>query len=218
MNLLQLKNLTAYWLDDLSFGYFTEAQVTVFLNNAQKRLQKRLISAGQNYYTKCVQTTLVVNQMKYALPADFKKEHRLEIVVSGTAPNEAIVPLSPITINQRDFVPQGSGTPQVYTIQKNYLYLRQPPNAALTLRMVYSYEIADLINDTDIPDVPESYHEGIALYAAEDGFIKDGRTNALHAKKLKEFNDEIDKDAQERNQDVPRSVVVTEAYAEGYDW
>lgn len=209
MTFLEMQNLTAYWLDDLSFGYFTSAQVKMWLNNAQKRVQKRLLKAGELYYKTDVQTTLVVNQRQYQLPADFKKLHYLEVVTSGTVPNEATQPIQPITENQKYLVDSAPGTPAFYTISGSMLLIRPAPDTALTMRMGYSYEVADMVNDSDVADVPESYHELLPLLAAEDGFLKDGRASEILAKKLKEFTVETDQDAQERNQDQPRSILET---------
>lgn len=204
---LELQNEVAYYLDDLQFGYFTPTQVKLWINNAQKEVQKRLINAGANYYVKCVQTQLVVGQREYALPLDFKKEHRLELVMSGVSPNETTQPLGPITINQQDLIPTLSGTPMGYYFRRASLIIRPAPDTALTMRMEYSYQVADMVNDTDIPDVPADYSELIALLAAEDGFIKDGRASDLLEKKIAEYNARLKSDAQERNQDQSRMVV-----------
>lgn len=209
MTLLELKNLVAYWLDDLNFGYFTEAQVTVWLNNAQQEVQKRLIKAAQNYYTKCVQTTLVVNQNSYALPEDFRKEHRLEVILSGTIPNESSVTLNPITMNQQDLVQNGVGTPGWYFISRNKIILQPAPDTALTLKLVYSYRVANMVLNSDVPDVPAHYHELIGLLAAQDGFLKDGRVNDLLLKKIATYEKDMDQDAVERNQDFGRTVIET---------
>lgn len=204
-----MKDMTSYWLDDLNFGYFTETQIGLWLNNAQRRVQKRLLQAGELYYKTDVQTTLVVNQRNYELPADFKKLHYLEIVLSGVVPNEGVQPIQPITENQKYMISTGPGTPQWYVISGTQLILRPAPDTALTVRLGYSYEVADMVNDSDLPDVPESYHELLPLLAAEDGFLKDGRSSEILAKKIKEFTQETDADAQERNQDQPRSIVET---------
>ncbi len=209
MTFLDLQNLTAFWLDDLQFGYFTQTQVKTWLNNAQKEVQKRLIKAGQQYYTECVQTTLVINQFDYVLPQDFKKVQRLEVIVSGTSPNECTIPVIPITLNQKDLVVTGNGTPQFYTIKRDRLIVRPAPDTALILRLYYSYQVADMVLDTDIPDVPDAYQELIALLACQDGFIKDGRSNALLGVKIQDYEKDFDSDAQERSQDQPRSIVVT---------
>lgn len=212
MTFLDLQNLTAYWLDDLQFGYFTPNQVKLWLNNGQRELQKKLIQAGQNYYVTCAQATLTVNQRDYTLPADFKKLHRLEVVIAGTNPNETVNVIIPATLNQQDLILQGSGTPQIYTIIRNRLNIRPAPDTPLVMRMNYSYQVVDMILDTDIPDAPEAYHEMIALMAAQDGFLKDGRASELLVKKLAEYEALLKTDSQERNQDMPRNIVMTGNY------
>lgn len=210
MNRLELRNLVLYWLDDLQAGYFTEPQVNVWLNNAQQEVQKRLIKAGQNYYLKCVQTSIVINQTKYALPEDFKKLNRLEFVVDGTVyPNEVIYPIIPITTNQKDMVYQGAGQPSFYSLRKDSIIMYPPPNVAGTLRLFYSYAITDMLTDVDVPDVPIQYQQLIALLACEDGFLKDGRSNELLQKKMAEYEQMFDTDANERQVDTIRAVVMT---------
>ena len=204
-----LKALVAGWLDDLAFGYFTESQVETWINNAQKECQKRLIKAGQNYYTKMAQTSLVMNQLEYVLPDDFKKVNRLEIILSGTAPNENKQPILPITINQQDLIQAGPGTPRFYVLRKDRIRIFPSADSPLILRLWYTYEVTDLTHDTDIPDAPEQYHEFIALLAAEDGFLKDQRVPELIEKKIGMHQKALDEDSQERNVDVPRSIVET---------
>ena len=209
MNRAELRALTLNWLDDNQSGYFSIPQVNIWLNNAQQEVQKRLIKAGNNYYIKHVQTSLVVNQRNYALPEDFKKIHRLEVVLNGTDPNESVNEIIPITINQQDLVQKGIATPCNYFLSKNNIVVIPAPDTVLTMRMRYSYQVADMTLDTDLPDVPEPYHELISLLAAQDGFIKDGRSSELLMKKIKEYEMDFDSDAQERTQDMPRTIVQT---------
>ena len=209
MTLADLQNLTAYWLDDVNFGYFTKPQINVWLNNAQVECQKILLQAKANYYVTPVQTTLVVNQNDYVLPADFMTEHRLEVVMSGTTPNEDLLPLSPITINQQDLVPNRTGTPQFYFLKKNRIRLYPAPDTALTMRLYYSYQVSDMVNLTDVPDIPAAYHEYLAISAAMDGLLKDGRSNAQMAEKIKYFVRLMKQESEARTEDAPRGVVQT---------
>lgn len=209
MNLLQLRTLVYSLVDDPQGGYFTPAQVNVYLNNAVKEVQKKLLKAGQNYYVKRVTTPLIVNQRDYILPEDFKKLHRLEIIVSGSAPNETTSVLAPITINQQDLVANQTGQPYVYTIQRNRLILRPAPSTPYKLRLYYSYLAVDMQLDTDIPDVPESYQQLVALYAARDCYLKDGRVADLILSKINSYEKDLDLDATERNEDISRQIVVT---------
>ncbi len=209
MTFLQLQNLVAYWLDDLNFGYFTPTQVKLWLNNGQIEAQKLLLQAGENYYLKPVQTTMVINQADYVLPLDFMKLHRLEIVMTGVPPNEDTVPLAPITLNQQDLVPCHTGTPAFYYIKRNRLTLWPAPEQNLTLRLYYSPKVDDMTLDTDVPNVPEQYHEFLAVLAAMDGLVKDGRDISSLMAKKQTYVEMMKADAQERNQDVPRGIVQT---------
>ncbi len=219
MTFLELQNLCAYWLDDLQFGYFTTTQVKVWLNNAQQEVQKRLIKAGANYYTKCVTATCVTNQRNYSFPSDLKKLNRLEVITNGTVPNESFVQIMPITINQVDLVVQGPGQPQYYYISKNNFFLWPTPDSTYTLRMTYSYQVTDMTLDTDTPDVPAPYHEMIGLLATQDGFLKDGRVNDLLMAKIKAYDEMLYADSTDRQQDTARMVVSSgEDFNGGMYW
>lgn len=209
MQFSDIRTMTLNWLDDVNGTYFTPAMVNQWINNAQKETQKLLLQSNQNWYVKPVQTTLVVNQSDYVMPQDFLKEHRIEIVVSGSPPNEDVVPLAPITVNQQDLVPNHTGQPQWYFYKRNRFTLFPCPDTALTLRLYYSYEVVDMVLDTDIPDVPVQYHEFLAVLATIDGLLRDGRDVTAFIEKRLYYEKMLKEDAQERNQDAPRSIVQT---------
>ena len=215
MTLATLTTLMQTWLDDPNGGYFTDTVCKTFLNNAQKQVQKKLIQSGELWYTTTVQTTLVINTESYALPTDFLRLHKAEIIVSGTYPNQSLARLRPITPVQRDRIPQGAGLPCAYFINKGSITLAQTPSVAYVLQMLYSYLVADMVLTTDVPDVPTQYHEMIAIYATLDGFLKDQRNpNPVFATKLQMYEEAMKQDAQERHVDEPREVVMTdEAYS-----
>jgi len=214
-----LRNLTWYWLDDVTGDYFTETQVNTFLNNAQRQVQKILIQSFENRYIYCKQTSLVAGQGFYLMPDDFMKVNRLIVVLSGsTEATESVRLLEYVTPNQDSIMYSQNGTPVSYTILGNKFKLYPIPDSVLTMRMYYTYRITDMSQDTDEPDVPEEYHEFIAILAAMDGFIKDGRdVSALMAKKA-EYLEAIKQDAEERNVDSPRRIVIAGGgeYSGGY--
>ena len=219
MQLQQLQTLVSTTLDDLQFGYFTLPQVTLWLNNAQHQLQKRLLKAGNARYNLSVTTPLIVNQNVYVLPTNFKKLQNLEVIISGIPPNESTNPICFITENQKYLVSTGAGTPAWYRFVGNNLFITPAPDTAYSMRLIYSYMIPDMVNPTDVPDAPLDYHEMLSLLACEDGFIRDGRSNPLLEKKIAEYQASIDSDAQERNQDGPRTIVETGNSADaGFYW
>lgn len=215
MTLGELKTLFSVYLDDLAFGYFTESQVTRYLNQAQRELQKQLVQAGQNYYTICKQASLVASSCEYYLPQDFLKLHRLEIVLSGTAPNEIRDPILPITLNQQDLVGGTTGTPEVYTLLGNRFKLFPIPDSTQTIKLTYSYRVSDMVLDSDVPDAPEQYHEYICMLAVKDAFIRDDRDASVIQNKIDSYKELMKQDAAERQQDRGRMIVETGSW-DGY--
>lgn len=220
MTLSELRSLVSFYVDDLQQTYFTPTQLDLFLNKALREVQKYIIGAGQDYFQKCVYTTLVsypTPQTNYVLPEDFLKLNRLEVVVSGTAPNENVVPVSPITLNQKDLIYSSTGTPSCYYFKNNRLVLLPAPNLPQTLRLWYVYLVPEMQNDFDVPDCPETYQEMIAILAAVDCFIKDDRDPSNLLAKKDEYIQRMKQDVDERNVDQSRFVKESGVYAD-MDW
>lgn len=209
MNFSELQTLVSYHLDDLDFGYHTRPTVKRYLNSAQREVQKLLMAAGQNWYNTCVQTPTVENACAYYLPDDFLKMQRVELVESGTAPNETKRTLDWITLNQQDAVTQGPGVPLAFNIQKNTVKLFPVADSSdYTLRITYSYRIGDMTNDSDVPDVPEEFHELIALIATRDGYLRDDRATGELDAKISLYTSTMKTDASDRTQTRARRIVV----------
>lgn len=213
MTFLELQDLTLSWLDDKNAGYFTRPDVKRWLNLGQRETQKIVIQAFEGHYRVTKQTTLVLYQREYQLPSDFKKLSRLEIILDGAAPqSEAIIRLGKITENQQDLAGPRTGTPNCYYFRGDQLVLVPLPDSAKTLRMTYIYRVADMVNDGDTPDIPEDYHEYLAILASITGLSRDGgQGDKLSAmiKRQADFIEQFKRDAEERNIDEPRTVVQT---------
>lgn len=211
-NLGQLRTLTLSWLDDLNGTYFTPAQVNVWLNNAQRELQKRLIDKGENYYVERLTGTMVVGTDTYTLPTDFKKSHKLEVVVPGTSGvTEQRRILAPVTYVQIDAVGQTSGFPVAVCFKRNSMILRPIPDQAYTMYLHQSYQVADMVSDSDVPDCPADYAEYLAIRAVLDGLMKDQRQpNDFIMAKKEEYEKMLTIDSQRRDVSAPRMVVSTE--------
>lgn len=214
----QLRTLVLSWLDDVNGTYFTSAEVNVWLNNAQRELQKRLIDKGENYYVERLSGTMVAGTDTYTLPTDFKKSHKLEVVepgTSGTSERRRI--LTPVTYVQLDAISStGTGMPVAVCFKRNAMILRPIPDQAYTMYLHQSYQVVDMSSDSDIPDVPADYAEYIAIRATIDGFMKDQRqpTEFIMAKK-EEYEKMLAIDSQKRDVSAPRMVVSTEDQSYG---
>ena len=211
MNRGEIRTLASTWLDDLSNGYFTVAQLDVWINQAQRECQKKLLQAGEDFYTICVEAPTVVDQGSYAFPSDFVKLMRIERITDGSGDTASTVRLYPITRNERDEVSfQQTGIPYNYIINKASFSLWPVPNSVETLRLWYAPRVADMTADGDIPDAPEDYHEYIAILATRDGFLRDGRSLVPIESKLMYYEQLMEQSAENRNVDSPRMVVATE--------
>lgn len=218
MTRIDLQNLTLSWLDDLNATYFTPTQVNAWLNNGQREAQKQLIQAGENFYVKRVSTICVTNADTYALPDDFMRLHKLEIVLSGVPPNEVRDSLYFVTLGQLDQVSMSTGTPEAYCIRKNCLVIRPIPDSAKTLYMDYSPIVSDMTLDSDMPNVPTQYQEYIAVLATIDGLLKDQRDPSPMLAKKEFYLQLMKADSENRQVSQPREVVSTECDSWGSLW
>jgi hypothetical protein len=210
MTFSEMRTLCWTWLSDPNGGYFTTSQVNLWLNNAQREVQKLVEQAFEGHFEKCSETTLVVNQREYQLPDDFKRVVRLEVVLSGSSfQNEQVQQLVKITPNQQDRLVR-VGTPAAYYFKNNQLILVPAPDAAKTLRLTYTYRLGNMVNDNDESEIPEDYHELIPILATLDGLIQDGRDIAPMMAKKQHYEEMLKRDAEQRFIDAPRTVVQTD--------
>lgn len=214
MNFQQLQQLVSYWTDDLNFTYFTPTQVQFFLNNAQQEANKKLTQLNDNWYLKCAQTYTVQYQECYVLPSDFEKVNHMDIILGGTPGQEQRVNLTHSTQAESDFVNYSAAQPVTFFLEKNCLIFRPVPDNAYLIRMYYSYRVSDMVNSTDVPDVPTQYHEYLAVLATIDCFLKDQRDNTQFVGKKEYYEKLMRESATDRMVDRPREVVMT--YDDGF--
>lgn len=211
---LDLQNYVARNVDDKAFAYFTLTDVKARLNLAQKECQKRLIQSNTERYTKCVYTNTVIGQKAYALPSDFIELITLERVVQGSGDTANTTPIQYITPNQKFMNPNATGCPGYYYFAKNLVNMIPVADSVYEIHLEYSYLVADMVNDNDIPDVPAEYHEYIGILATRDCLFQDERSMSPIQAKLDYFDTLFKQVAQTRNKDSSRQIVVTD----GQQW
>lgn len=211
MTFLELQDLVLSWLDDPDAGYFTRPQVKTWVNNAQTQVQKLIDQAFEGHFIKTSETTTVSGQREYQLPTDFKRLHRLELVLDGGSSfqNQSRQMLMWISPNQQDSFAR-QGTPEAYYFKGKQLILVPVPDVTKTLRMDYAYRLTDMSNDADVSEIPIEHHELMAILATIDGLVKDGRETANMIAKRDEWIKMLKQDAEQRNADMPRTIVQTE--------
>ena len=209
MNFGELKDFAASLLDDLEFGYFTESQVGVWINMGQRKLQRKLIEAGQGHYLKCASATLVINDCSLPLPDDFHSIHKVKIITGGTYPNENSYIIQPVTLNESDLLDSLPAAPMAYYLQANKLKIVPIPDNNYSTQVTYCYSVVDMTNDNQEPDAPEQYHELIGIYGAKYGYVKDDRSMVQIEKMEQEYIADLKRDAQQRQKQMSRWVRAT---------
>lgn len=209
MTFAELQTLASDWLDDPQNGYFTLPILKQRLNLSLRELQKRLISANEEYYATCVTTNTVTGQAAYALPADFMQVLRFEWKPLNAGATYKPQKINEMTPNQRDLLSDMQGDPGFYYMQKNNLILAPFPSRIVELHLEYSYYVQDMVNDDDVPDAPQQFHEYIAILTTRDCMIKDGRSIVSIKDKLNEYETLLKQIAVQRQADEARMVVQT---------
>lgn len=214
MTRAEMRALVLFWLDDRDGGYFLTADVNILLDNGQREVQKLLLEAGEDFYTICAETSTVASQRDYALPSDFIKLMRLERITQGsddTASTERLYPLTRNEIDVATYNTQGAsqGLPYNYVINKDTFSVYPVPDSVKTLRLWYAHRVVDIASDGATPDCPEDYHEFIAILAARDCFLKDGRPLSPIESKLGYYEKLLKQVSESRADDSPRMVVAT---------
>ncbi len=210
LSFLQLQQYASDLLDDPNNGYFTLPILKLRLNLAQRELQKRLISANQQWYMECVKANTVVGQNTYTLPTDFMELIRLERLLQGSGQTADYQAIKAITPNQRDIVVEGqSGPPFYYYFMQTNLVLVPTPDLVYEIHLEYAYSVVDMVNDSDVPDAPEQFHEYIAILATRDCLIKDGRPLEPIQSKMAQYEELLKELAVQRRADSPRMITST---------
>lgn len=204
MNLTELKSLFAKYVNDPYFGYFTEANATTFLNNALTQAQRRLLKTHAAFYSVCTSTTLVVGQSQYSLPSDFLAMFDLWVDLE-TNP-DSTMPLSFIPLSKRHDFTTTNGTPTHFYMLKDSVNLVVPPDTAHPLEMIYAPLASDMVSGSDVPDLPDQFHEYLVLLAAETALMIDDRVSSLVDARLKFYDDLISANEQ-RVLNAPRYII-----------
>jgi hypothetical protein len=62
------------------------------------------------------------------------------------------------------------GRPQFYAITGGQLYLWPKPDADYALKFRYQRLAAPMVDDTDVPEIPDDYHDLLVTYATSRGY------------------------------------------------
>lgn len=151
--------------DHLRLWGFLNTSPTPDSGKLVNRAYKEMVWEAESHKT-TYSTVTVLDQAEYTLPTpEFKTI--LDVIYNG---DKRLYPINESNLRQEDpqWLIRDSSTPVYYWLTGNKtLRLYPPPDTAdVTLEIYGTRAPADLIADTDVPDLPYVYHEYIALGAA----------------------------------------------------
>lgn len=155
-------------LDEDTAGFWTDAEITRWLNEGNKRVAYLL----GNLEAIDLQST-VVAQASYDLPTDILKMARVQYNSQ---------PLRVITFKELNTheslgspTTSESGTPEYCYLWADKIYLYPAPSAVVVdgLSIYYTKQPSTLTDSTDTPDHPDYLHYLLPLYAWYLGYTKD---------------------------------------------
>lgn len=182
--------------NDLDDTGFSSSILTQYANDTQREVFNnryfRFMQDTENY-------TLVASQASIGtLPTDFQQAIDLRLTTGGL---EKV--LTPISIEEFDAMyPDSStapdGIPEVWYIYGNTINVFPEPASTYTAVLRYYKTPAELVNTTDVPEIPEAFQEVLAL-----GMLK----RAL------KYNDSYDQSLFNNNEYADLLDVMTKRYS-----
>lgn len=160
--------------DEVNSTYFTDLELTNYINNSATGLYDLLVSRFEDYYTLPPVTFTISSGTTYALPSNFYKLRGVDRLLSG---NEYFsVPLfnfqernrrSRVVLRNID----GFGG-LAYRMINNTLYFLPDEQAQGTYRLWYIPQFTKLVNGSDTLDGINGWEEFIIIDAAIKCYVK----------------------------------------------
>lgn len=163
MNLGEIRTRVQRQFGDESGVQITNEDITRWVNDAQRAI----VLENENILQSTALTSTVAGQQEYTLPVDLLI---LQGISYKSSTDVAYVKLQGMDRQKFDEYITGwngstynTGDPLVYFVWDNKLELFPVPDvsAANSLKVWYNKKPTDVVNDVDIPSVPELYHTAI---------------------------------------------------------
>ena len=219
MILSALRARTRFFIDEPTQKNWLDSDLNIAINIAQADVAKEISHIYEDYFIKTADLNAsgtppgtIPGQELYSLPADFIKFKRVERSDLGEA-------LSPIDINEKPLYGTASaplvsmagvGNGICYYIIGNSVGFTPTPADYIPIRLYYNYRLVDLVNDSDTSEIPQDYHDMLALRAAIDAFIKDESDTSALERRYNGLFSQLQRTLRNRQTQEPRRVRRTD--------
>lgn len=225
MQLSEIRDLSRQKADEESTGFVDNGELNSYINQGLKFIYGKIAQRFEDYFI--VKGTalndglidVVTNTSAYDLPANLMKLVIVEYRKNGSTTEDdwIIVPRSNI-VNDSD---KGFYPPRLdwgpipgfsFFITGNIINLRPEPKSDFQIRLWFVPRVTTLTVDTDVPGIPDEYHELLAEYAAIQLLAKSGES--LWQERSSVFKVELDNmlETVENRTQQPEQMNITESY------
>lgn len=185
MDLNDIRDSARSKSDEQSTGFIPDVELDRFINQGLRLVYGKIVQTFENQFIVKGTAgnggliTVTSSENEYDLPATMLKLVRVERrnANDSNENNWRKIPRLNIGNDQiNDFYPIREGRDQGfgYFDAGLKIYLRPVPDSGFDMRLWFIPRATTLVDDTDVPEVPEEYHELIAEYAATQCLRKSG--------------------------------------------
>lgn len=212
MTLANLRSTLRRHIDDRNSERFTDAELLEELNNAQRDVQLIVNQADEGFFSACQSYSVVASTDSYefSLPTNLMKVILAERETTGVP-----IPAEWVDFRRRHVDSWNSDALDQNAQETPRCYLRGnkvgvvAPSVSYTLRVWYTYAIADLANDSDESEIPAEHRDLLTLQAAKRIVGSSDPSGAIPewlADELKEQTDLLRLTIEKRHRQASREV------------
>lgn len=224
MQLSELRTASRERSDEEATGFIDNSELNGYINQGYRMIYAKMVGQFESYFVipgttgNGGQFDMVADQQLYDLPSDFHKLIRVEMRDSGSNDDRDFYRLKSLNIANYDFSARFPYKDAYfyrygYYLAGNKIGFRPiPQDASNTVRLWYIPTVTALSNDSDVPVIPELYHDAIADYAAIKCLSKSGED--IYQEKYQEWLDSLDTVIQSmmpRNENAEQMVFTEDA-------
>lgn len=191
MNVSDVQTYIKRQFGDESGVQVTDSDIIRWINSAMNQI----VLQNESLLEKTVTTSTIANQQTYDLPVDLLKLTAISYRNSTSSAYYRIKGYSLAEFNEKADGWDGTAErsdPICYTINENKIVLFPVPATSISagLKVFYTRKPVAVSITTDIPELPELYHQSIVKYCLQQAYEMDEDWDAV-GNKAQEFDVEL---------------------------